>query len=303
MMRSLYTAATGMIAQQTNLDTISNNLSNVNTTGYKTERTEFKSLLYQTLQTKTTTANGANKPVGAQVGLGTRVAATMSNYTQGAREETEIPTDFALEGKGFFAVRGVDGQTYYTRNGNFSWSQDSNGNTILATSEGLPVLDSRGNTIRVPRGVSSESMVFSSNGTIGYKDATGNVVSLNQSFGIYQFNNPAGLEKMSGSKLAATAASGNPMLEGQNAGLTKTGVYQGYIEASNVQVADEMVNRQQFRITYIRGIYYGYFINQYKLYGCKCRQKCRAEQFYSEFIKEYFIGLFRGTIKRCHQRF
>lgn len=101
MMRSLYTAATGMIAQQTNLDTISNNLSNVNTTGYKTERTEFKSLLYQTLQTKTTTANGANKPVGAQVGLGTRVAATMSNYTQGAREETEIPTDFALEGKGF----------------------------------------------------------------------------------------------------------------------------------------------------------------------------------------------------------
>lgn len=83
MMRSLYTAATGMIAQQTNLDTISNNLSNVNTTGYKTERTEFKSLLYQTLQTKTTTANGANKPVGAQVGLGTRVAATMSNYTQG----------------------------------------------------------------------------------------------------------------------------------------------------------------------------------------------------------------------------
>ena len=242
MMRSLYTAATGMIAQQTNLDTISNNLSNVNTTGYKTERTEFKSLLYQTLQTKTTTANGANKPVGAQVGLGTRVAATMSNYTQGAREETEIPTDFALEGKGFFAVRGVDGQTYYTINGNFSWSQDSNGNTILATSEGLPVLDSRGNTIRVPRGVSSESMVFSSNGTIGYKDATGNVVSLNQSFGIYQFNNPAGLEKMSGSKLAATAASGNPMLEGQNAGLTKTGVYQGYIEASNVQVADEMVN-------------------------------------------------------------
>lgn len=78
MMRSLYTAATGMIAQQTNLDTISNNLSNVNTTGYKTERTEFKSLLYQTLQTKTTTANGANKPVGAQVGLGTRVAATLS---------------------------------------------------------------------------------------------------------------------------------------------------------------------------------------------------------------------------------
>lgn len=243
MMRSLYTAATGMIAQQTNLDTISNNLSNVNTTGYKTERAEFKSLLYQTLQTKTTTANGDNKPVGAQVGLGTRVAATMSKYTQGARQETEIPTDFALQGDGFFAVRGVDGQTYYTRNGNFTWSQDANGNTILATSEGLPVLDSQGNTIQLPAGVSSESMIFSSDGSISYKDATtGNVIALNQSFGIYQFTNPAGLEKQSGSRLAATAASGNPMLESANAGLTKTGVYQGYVEASNVQVADEMVN-------------------------------------------------------------
>ena len=242
MMRALYTAATGMIAQQTNLDTISNNLSNVNTTGYKSERAEFKSLLYQTLQTKTTTANGANKPVGAQVGLGTRVAATMSSYTQGARQSTEIPTDFALEGEGFFAVRGMDGETYYTRNGNFTWSIDGNGNTILATSEGLPVLDSDGNTIQVPAGISSESMVFSEDGSIGYKDVTtGNVVSLNQSFGIYQFNNPAGLEKLTGSKLAATSASGNPMLEGQP-GLTRTNVYQKYIEASNVQVADEMVN-------------------------------------------------------------
>lgn len=81
MMRALYTAATGMIAEQTNLDTISNNLSNVNTTGFKSERTEFKSLLYQTIQTRTTSANGAEKPVGAQVGLGTRVAATTSMYT------------------------------------------------------------------------------------------------------------------------------------------------------------------------------------------------------------------------------
>lgn len=243
MMRSLYTAATGMIAQQTNLDTISNNLSNVNTTGYKSQRTEFKSLLYQTLQTKTTTANGANKPVGAQVGLGTRVAATMSSYTQGARQSTDIPTDFALQGDGFFAVRGVDGQTYYTRNGNFTWSQDANGNTILATSEGLPVLDAKGNRIQVPKGGNSESMIFNTDGSISYKDATtGEVRSLNQSFGIYQFNNPAGLEKLSGSNLAATSASGNPMLEGRTNGLKKTGVYQGYVEASNVQVADEMVN-------------------------------------------------------------
>ena len=122
MMRALYTAATGMIAEQTNLDTISHNLSNVNTTGYKAERTEFKSLLYQTLQTRTTTANGERKPVGAQVGLGTRVAAVTSIFRQGPMLESELDTDFAISGAGFFAVRGIDGETYYTRNGSFSWS-------------------------------------------------------------------------------------------------------------------------------------------------------------------------------------
>ena len=119
MMRALYTAATGMIAEQTNVDTISNNLANVNTTGYKTTRTEFKSLLYQNIQARTTTANGENKPVGAQVGLGTRVAATTSMYTQGALNASESDTDFAIEGNGFFAIRDIDGETYYTRNGNF----------------------------------------------------------------------------------------------------------------------------------------------------------------------------------------
>lgn len=134
MMRALYTAATGMIAEQTNVDTISHNLANVNTNGYKAERTEFKSLLYQTLQTKTTSANGDQKPVGAQVGLGTRVAATTSIYKQGALLESDNDTDFAIEGDGFFAVRGEDGQTYYTRNGNFTWSIDAAGNTILTDS-------------------------------------------------------------------------------------------------------------------------------------------------------------------------
>ena len=85
MMRALYTAATGMLAQQTNVDNISNNLSNVNTVGFKQEKAEFKSLLYQTIQTKTTSANGEQKPIPAQVGLGTRVAAVTSVYTQGAR--------------------------------------------------------------------------------------------------------------------------------------------------------------------------------------------------------------------------
>lgn len=243
MMRALYTAATGMIAEQTNVDTIANNLSNVNTNGFKNERTEFKSLLYQTIQTKTTSANGEQKPVGAQVGLGTRVAATTSMYTQGALLSSESDTDFAIEGDGFFAVRDVDGEVYYTRNGNFSWSRTADGRTILADCEGCPVLDSEGNEIVVPDGVMSGNMVFSQDGSIGYKDVeTGNVIQLNQSFGIYQFNNPAGLEKLSSSKLMATPASGNPMLEGATAGVSLSKIHQKYLEGSNVQVADEMVN-------------------------------------------------------------
>ncbi len=242
MMRALYTAATGMIAEQTNLDTISNNLSNVNTNGYKTERTEFKSLLYQTLQTKTTTANGEQKPVGAQVGLGTRVAATTSMYTQGSMLASENDTDFAIEGDGFFSIRAVDGQVYYTRNGNFTWSIAQDGRTMLADFEGNPVLDQNGNEIYVPDGVSTEKMIFSDTGSIGYMNADNVYVDLNQSFGIYQFNNPSGLEKLSSSRLQATAASGNPMLENGNANLKSSKIHQNYLEGSNVQVADEMVN-------------------------------------------------------------
>ena len=111
MMRALWTAASGMIAQQTNIDSISNNLSNVNTTGYKSEQAEFKSLLYQTLQSKTTSANGDEKPVPVQVGLGTRVASITSDFTNGALIANSSNTAFALEGKGFFTVRGEDGQT------------------------------------------------------------------------------------------------------------------------------------------------------------------------------------------------
>jgi flagellar basal-body rod protein FlgG len=242
MMRALYTAATGMIAEQTNVDTIANNLANVNTTGYKTERTEFKSLLYQTIQTKTTTANGDQKPVGAQAGLGTRVAATASLYTQGAFQETGNSSDFAIDGDGFFAVRATDGNIYFTRNGNFTWSLDANGNTILTTNDGYPVLDTTGNVIQVPEGVQSEQLVFSTDGSIAYVTPEGRSVSMNQNVALYQFNNPSGLEKMANSLLAQTGASGEAMLEQTNTGLKPSEVHQGYSEMSNVSVADEMVN-------------------------------------------------------------
>ena len=242
MMRALYTAATGMRAEQTNVDTIANNLSNVNTTGFKGQRTEFKSLLYQTIQTRSTSGNGDAKPVGAQVGLGTRVAETASTYTQGPLNSTERPTDFALEGDGFFAVRGTDNQTYYTRNGAFTWSQYGNGQTILTDSQGNPVMDTNGNIIAVPAGVSAEKMSFGEDGAVGYMTAQGNYINLNQRIAVYQFNNPSGLEKQSGSLLAATANSGNPMLEAANPALKNSKVVTGYLEGSNVQVADEMVN-------------------------------------------------------------
>lgn len=241
MMRALYTAATGMKASQTNVDTIANNLSNVNTNGFKTTRTEFKSLLYQTLQTRTTSANGEEKPIGAQVGLGTRVASTTTMYTQGIMNSSESATDFALEGDGFFAVRGVDGQTYYTRNGNFNWSLDAYGNTFLADVEGCPVLDREGNAIYLPQNVNAESMLFSKEGNIGYRAEDSTYVDMNQVFGIYQFNNPSGLEKLSYSRLLPSEASGQPILEGNN-GTQPSKVCQYYLEGSNVQVADEMVN-------------------------------------------------------------
>lgn len=242
MMRALYTAATGMIAEQTNVDTIANNLANVNTTGYKTERTEFKSLLYQEIQTKTTSANGEEKPIGAQAGLGVRVAATASLYTQGSLTETGNLTDFAIDGDGFFAVRGLDGETYFTRNGNFTWSLDAAGNTILATQDGYPVLDTTGNVIQVPDEVASEALVFNPDGAIYYVTNEGTSVNMNQSVALYQFNNPSGLEKMADSLLSQTDASGAAMLEAVTPGLTPSEIHQGFMEGSNVSVADEMVN-------------------------------------------------------------
>lgn len=241
MMRSLWSAASGMIAQQTNVDTISNNIANVNTTGYKAEKTEFKSLLYQHIQARTTTANGEHKPVAAQVGLGTRVASNTYIFTQGALLANESDTAFAIEGEGFFAVRGADGETYYTRNGNFNWSIGIDG-VVLTNSDGYPVLDSNGNEIRVPEGVAAERVSASGTGQFYYTDLDGNAVMMNQTFGIYQFNNPAGLDKIGDSLLEVTEASGNPLNEATVAGLTQSKVCQNYLEGSNVQVADEMVN-------------------------------------------------------------
>lgn len=241
MMRSLWTAASGMISQQTNVDTISNNLANINTTGYKKETMEFKSLLYQTIQHTSTDSEGVAKPVGVQVGLGVRNAAITSQFTQGTFNSTGNTFDFAIEGDGFFQVQMEDGTTGYTRNGSFQMAIGVNG-TTLCTSEGYPVLDTQGMPIAVDSSYSTADITFNQNGNMMYPDASGNPQQIGIQIGLAQFNNPAGLDKASGSLLKETNASGTARLEGQDANVKMSKIKQGYLEASNVQAVDEMVN-------------------------------------------------------------
>lgn len=242
MVRALWSAASGMIAQQTTVDTISNNIANVNTVGYKTEKTEFKSLLYQNIQAKTTTANGENKPISAQVGLGTRVASITSRFTQGNLLSSTSDTAFAIDGQGLFAVRGEDGATYYTRNGDFAWAVAGNGGMMLANADGLPVLNTAGNPIILGNQYEMSKVTVAKDGQIMYPDATNNPQNIGIQIGLYQFSNPAGLNKLSDSLYQETAASGPVMNEAANNNLQKSSLIQYYLEGSNVQVVDEMVN-------------------------------------------------------------
>ncbi len=242
MVRSLWTAASGMIAQQTNVDVISNNLANVNTTGFKTDVAEFKTLLYQTLQTSTTSANGTPKPTTAQVGLGVRNSAITSMFKQGSLTATSNTTGFAIQGDGFFAVTGEDGNRYYTRNGNFILSTANNGGLALSTTDGLPVLSSTGKQITFNKNIVASKITTSSDGTFYYPDDKNVPQSLGIKLGIYQFSNPSGLEKNDSSLYTATGASGTVLNEATNNNLKKSKLVQGYLEASNVQVVDEMVN-------------------------------------------------------------
>ncbi|MGN0389745.1 MAG: flagellar hook-basal body protein [Wujia sp.] len=247
MMRSLWTAASGMRAQQVNVDTIANNVSNINTIGYKSQQASFKSLLYQNLQSKSTNNAGENKPVPAEVGLGTRVAAITSNFTKGNLTATEDAFSIAIDGDGFFQVRTQNGDLQYTRDGSFIVSPVANGN-MLCTSDGEPVMDANGNSIVLPNTHVATEMVVNQDGTIAFPDATGNPVVMTDAngqpirFGIYQFNNPAGLYKEGGNRFSVTIASGDAISENGGANLKQSRIVQYYTEASNVDVANEMVN-------------------------------------------------------------
>ena len=252
MLRSLWTGASGMIAQQTNVDTISNNLANVNTVGYKKETVEFRSLLYQKLQTETTDHNGDPKPVIGQVGSGVRTGAITSRFTQGNLTATEEPFDLAIEGEGFFAVQTPNGETAYTRNGSLLFSIASDG-LALTNSEGYPLLDTTGTPIVLPATTDVSKLSIDVDGKVieavdePYTAADGstkyNTKHVERAqLGIVQFNNPSGLMKVSGSMYQQSLASGEPRMEVEDEVLKRSVIRSGYLEASNVQTVDEIVN-------------------------------------------------------------
>lgn len=241
MMRSLWTAASGMTSQQTNVDIISNNLANINTTGYKKETAEFKTLLYQTMQEQSNDNNGNAKPYGIQVGLGVRNSAITSQFSQGTLTETGNDFDFAINGKGFFMVQTADGSVAYTRNGSFQMALGTAGST-LATSDGYALLDTEGNPITLEDTYNPSDVTVNEAGELCYPDEDGNAVPIGIQIAIVQVNNPSGLLKASDSLLKETEASGAARLESADASLTRSKISQGYLEGSNVKAVDEMVN-------------------------------------------------------------
>ena len=229
MLRSLWSAASGMMAQQVNLDTISNNISNINTTGFKTQSMEFKSLLYQQIKTKSTDSEGNPKPIGVQVGLGVRNASVTAKFTQGAALDTGEKYDLFIQGNGFFAVK-IAGKTAYTRNGHFNLS-------AVADGWELTNIDSKAD----PNAISVD---LSGNVLYRVDDKEANTTKYENlgKIALFQFNNPAGLNRSGGSLYYVTPASGEARSEDTDKGLNKSLIKTGYLEGSNVSAADEMVN-------------------------------------------------------------
>ncbi len=232
MIRSLHTAATGIMAQQVNMDLIANNLANVNTNGFKESRADFQDLLYQTVRTAgTTQAQGAQVPTGIEIGLGTRLAATQRVFTQGDFQDTGKDLDMVIQGNGFFQVMLPSGELAYTRNGSFSLD----GNGKLVTSDGYPVQPE----ITIPAG--SSNVTLGSDGTVSVTTPGQTSPQQLGQIQLANFINPAGLESLGASLFQKQDSSGEPVTgtPGQD-GLGS--VAQGMVEMSNVSVVEEMVN-------------------------------------------------------------
>jgi flagellar basal-body rod protein FlgG len=231
MIRALFTAATGMQAQQLNLDTISNNLANVNTSGFKKNRVDFQDLLYQTLRTPgTRVATGAEVPTGIQVGHGTRPVATQKLWSQGNFQQTENPMDLVIEGDGFFQLNRPDGTIAYTRAGAFK--RDSQGQIV--NSDGYLLQPA----LRIPDDTLSISIA--SDGTVSVTTAAQAAPQQLGQIELARFVNPAGLNAIGKNLFLPTAASGQPQT-GNAGGQGFGSLNQGFLEMSNVSVVEEMV--------------------------------------------------------------
>jgi flagellar basal-body rod protein FlgG len=231
MLRALYTAASGMEAQQLNIDTIAHNLANINTSGFKLRRAQFQDLLYQNIR-QAGAANTATTdiPVGLQVGLGTKPVATEINFTQGDFSSTGNPLDLVIQGHGFFQIKQVNGQIAYTRNGNFHLNRDGN----IVTSEG-DLLDPQ---ITIPQ--DQIGITIGADGTVSVQQAGQNQPQQVGKIELALFQNPSGLENMGKSLLLPTQSSGDAVTgtPGEN-GLGS--LLEGFVEQSNVSVVEEMV--------------------------------------------------------------
>ncbi len=232
MIRALWTAATGMDSQQTNLDVIANNLANVNTSGFKKSRADFQELLYQVSKTPgSATSADTISPTGIQVGLGSRTAAVQKIFSVGDMMQTENELDVAIEGIGFLQVDMPDGTTSYTKSG--ALKKDADGR--LTTSDGYLITPQ----IIIPQNATSISI-----GEDGSVDVFLDGESTPTQVGVIElaaFSNPSGLKSLGRNLYSETVSSGNPVtgVPGENGMGT---LAQGYLEGSNVSVMEEMVN-------------------------------------------------------------
>ena len=232
MIRALYTAASGMMAQETNLDNVANNLANSSTTGFRRRRVQFEDLVYQNLVMPGAAASQQTTMVaGLQVGLGTRTAASEVIQLQGDFSQTGNPLDLTIQGQGFFQVLLPDGETAYTRAGSFHL--DAQGN--LVTQDGNPVQPA----VTIPPGATS--FTVAPDGTISVTLPGQTAAQQVGSLQLALFNNPGGLNSTGSNTFLATTASGDPVIgtPGGSEGLGS--IVQGMLEQSNVSVVDEFV--------------------------------------------------------------
>lgn len=232
MLRALSTAATGMEAEQTKIDVISNNLANVNTGAFKKSRAEFQDLLYQTVRAPgAASSQGYEDPTGMQIGLGTRTMATARDFSTGDIKQTNSPLDVAIEGDGFIQVSQPNGEVAYTRSGNLKMSAQGQ----LVTSDGMPIEPN----ITIPS--DAQSFTIGSDGTVS---ATIPGQTTAQNLGQIQlatFVNPAGLQAMGHNLYLPSPASGQANV-GKPGDQGRGTLMQGALEMSNVKVVEEMVD-------------------------------------------------------------